>query len=76
MRDQLDNDALEARKHGMRYGDYMVIKTRAPARPVPKAPEERKCLVCGAPLIRAKQKKYCGDECRMNAQHLKKRGVL
>lgn len=76
MRDQLDDDALEARKRGMHYGDYMAIKTRAPVQPVPEPTKERKCVICGAPLIRAKQKKYCGDECRGRAQDLKKAGRL
>lgn len=72
MRDQLDDDALAARKAGMHYGDYMAAKREAAqicSEPLPK----RVCVICGSPLVRRKQTKYCSEECRVTAQKRKRR---
>lgn len=71
MRDQLDDDALEARKRGLHYGDYMAIKVAPVAVPPKPAKSGQKCEICGSPLVRRKQKKYCSDECRAAAQKKK-----
>lgn len=74
MRDQLDDDALAARRAGMRYGDYMAVKQRIRDGETELAGPKRLCQICGAPLTRKKQEKYCSEECRVTAQKRKKRG--
>lgn len=73
MRDQLDDDALAARKAGMRYGDYMAVKQRIRCGDVAPAGPTRFCRICGQPLTRRKQEKYCSEECRMTAQNRKRK---
>lgn len=73
MRDQLDNDALAARRAGMRYGDYMAVKQRIQKGEAGLAGPRRLCQICGAPLTRKKQEKYCSEECRQVARDRRKR---
>ena len=61
-RDQLDDDALEARKRGLHYGDYMAMKGAPSRGPRPPAPKGR-CWICGTPLD-GKQVKDCSARCR------------
>lgn len=73
MRDQLDDDALAARKAGMHYGDYMAVKQRIRSGESALAGPKRLCQICGNPLTRRKQEKYCSEECRIMAQNRKRK---
>ena len=72
MRDKLDDDALAARKAGLRYGDYMAVKEALKREPPAQGKPKRLCVVCGGVLTRNKQLKYCSDECRKREEKRRK----
>ena len=73
--DQLAKDAAEAKRLGMRYGDY-IAKYKPPQPPAMRYPEKKKpkedqskqepprCVVCGAEIpAGSKRTKACGPVC-------------
>lgn len=60
--DQLTKDAIMARRKGMSYGRYMALKEQKPPPvryPKKKPAAEKKCVICGQPIIRCIISFFC-----------------
>lgn len=77
--EQLTEDAVQAKKHGLSYGQY-IQKFKPPKPPAERYPKKKvpiekspesveqksvvRCAVCGAEIPNAKRnRKYCCGEC-------------